>query len=170
MNPTAHYNIPMAKKQYIMGIHDLEKRTPGIQNPDLEDDGFPLHITLTPPATGKIIVENVLTEFQRIASNNEPFDIRPTGMVDFGTRESPFPVLQFERTPQIVKIHNELITALQKLDLLVDTTWIGEKYNPHSTPLNPAEFKDEVLIFDRISAVERRDDKLIVYPPFMLQQ
>lgn len=160
----------MPKKNYMMGIHDLEKRAPGIQNHELEDDGFPLHITLTPPATGKIIVENVLGEFQRVASNNEPFDIRPTCMVDFGTRESPFPVLQFERTPQIVKIHNELVAALQKLDLLVDTTWTGEKYNPHSTPLESVKFKDELLIFDRISAVERRDDKLIVYPPFMLQQ
>lgn len=61
------------------------------------------------------------------------FILRATEEDYFGPDSEPVRVRRFERTPQLVELHERALAAVQSVIPDVDTTYAGENYNPHST-------------------------------------
>lgn len=148
-----------------MAVHDIEHRKPGIQNPDLEEDGFPYHITFTPPAMGRLIVKDVIDELRAITESTVPFVLTVEGKANFGSESEPFWVTKYNVSPAAVRLHRRLVNSMYLLDPTVDLTWteLGPMgWTAHSSDmLSWPQQIDPVMVTD-ITVVQRDGDDLIL--------
>lgn len=155
----------MVKKSYTMAIHDIERRMPGLRDPALEDDGFPYHVTFTPPAMGKLSVENVLDEFRAIASLTEPFELAVKGKANFGTEANPMWVTEYSKNQNAARLHKQLVKALYMLDHTLDLTWtdLGSMgWTPHSTDMQTWPEQTTPILLKDITLIQRNEDDLVI--------
>lgn len=154
----------MSSAEYIMAVYDVEKRNPGVQYPTLEEDGFPLHVTLTPPASGLVHRDAVIDSFRAVGETMSPFVLPRSGPENFGTELRPFYVERFARLPEIIGLHVALLDALETLGLDYDRTFTeyGRGYNPHSTRMASRRLEGDSLYVDAVTVVHRRGDDLIL--------
>lgn len=148
-----------------MAIHDIERREPGIQNPDLEEDGFPYHITFTPPAMGRLIVKDVIDELRVITESTRPFALTVEGKANFGSESEPFWVTKYDSSPAAVRLHRRLMNSMVLLDPTIDLTWteLGSMgWTAHSSDMSSWPQQTQPVMVTDITVVQRDGDNLIL--------
>jgi|GEM_PF-3947183 hypothetical protein len=90
---------------------------------------LPEHITLAPPAAGRISIEDVRAEVGCATAEQVSFHTRTSGLELFGNNDTPVRLL--EQTEPLQKLHTRIIDILNTLRLLYDATYTGPNYRPH---------------------------------------